>query len=446
MERTILETIAEFCFSLDLKEVPSDVIRHAKVCVMDALECCLSSENDFRKEGAFNSFEKGCDRECTLFGTGERSDAPDAAFYNTVSGAIAYRNDISIVGKGHPGSIAIPTVLAVAEKYGCDGKTALEAIIIGYEVMIRFGAMLGDADFSYAFRPTAFVGPVGAAFAAAKVMGLSKEQTVSAASLAFNCASGLNQWADDGTGEDVIQNGWGAKNGVVCAEMAKAGVLGAPNVIEGKFGFGKAFGVTDSLSILTEKLGVEYYLKDTRFKQIPACMNVQNAAQIADYIAKQEGFDKNRVSSVLIEMTGGGKHWPNGDKKEVETLIHAAMSVPYTVAQTLIAGDCDKVLFAPPYSSETREMINRCEVVENPEFTRIQKQHQVIRVTVTQNDGRVFSEKRLDARTLTEEEAVDKFMATVDRIYGNGKGKEFKNQLVELESIGDVSSILSNLR
>lgn len=445
MRESILKRLACFTYELKIDDVPKEVIKHAKICVMDALECCISSEDDNRKSGAFDSIEKGVGFPCTLYGRKSKASASDAAFYNTVSGAISYRNDISIIGKGHPGSITIPTVLAVAEKYRLSGRRTLEAIIVGYEIMIRFGAMLGCADFPYAFRPTAFVAPVGAAFAAGKALGLDVEQLVSAGSFAFNCASGLNQWADDGTGEDVIQNGWGARNGILCAELARSGVLGAPNAVEGGFGFLKAYGIEEFGSVLYEKLGEEFFLCQTQFKQIPACMNVQNAAQIADSIAKKDGFEASNVGSVLIEMTKGGKEWPNGDKKNVETLIHAAMSVPFAVAQTLITGDCDKVCFAPPYSDETRRMISKCEVVAKPEYTAIQKQHQVVGITVTMNDGTVFSEERLDARTLSEDEAVAKFEATVGRVYGKEASDRMSELLMELENLEDVLPVLSML-
>lgn len=442
---TILEQLAKFTCSLRLEDVPENVIRHARLCIMDAIECCVSSETDNRKTGAFASIAKGSSLPCSLFGTDTRADIADTAFYNTVSGAIAYRNDVSIVGRGHPGSIAIPTALALAEGFKLDGKKLLESVIVGYEIMIRFGAMLGHADFPYAFRPTAFVAPVGSAFVAAKAMGLSVSQTISAASLAFNCAAGFNEWAEAGTGEDVIQNGNGARNGILCALQARGGVLGAPSVIEGKFGFNKAYGTCGFAGDLTDKLGETFYLTDTKFKQIPACMNVQNVAQLADRIAKKPGFNVSEVKSILIEMTQGGKDWPNGDKKDVETLIHAAMSLPYTTAATLIEGDCDKVRFSPPYSEELRKLIDRVEVFAKPEYTAIQHQHQVIGLSVFMNDGKVYFEESLDARTLTDEEVVRKFVSTIDGFYGKGKGEQLRILLSEIENRKDMGAVLGIL-
>ena len=442
---TILEQLAEFSCSLKLKNIPTKVVDHAKLCIMDAIECCVSSETDNRKTGSFASVEKNADLPCSLFGTEQRAGMADAAFYNTVSGAIAYRNDVSIVGKGHPGSIVIPTALALAEGLKLDGKTMLEAVIVGYEIMIRFGSMLGHADFPYAFRPTAFVAPVGSAFVASKAMGLSVSQTVSAASLAFNCAAGFNEWADAGTGEDVIQNGNGARAGILCALQAKNGVLGAPSVIEGKFGFNKAYHTESFVGYFTENLGETYYLTDTRFKQIPACMNVQNVAQLADRIAKKPDFNVSEVSSILIEMTQGGKDWPNGDKKDVETLIHATMSLPYTTAATLIAGDCDKVRFAPPYSDDLRKLIDKIEVIAKPKYTAIQRQHQVIGLSVLMNNGKKYFEESLDARTLTDEEVVNKFTETIDGFYGKGKGERLRTLLSEIETQSDMGDVLGIL-
>lgn len=442
---SILEQLAEFTFSLKYEDIPENVIHHAKLCIMDAIECCISSETDNRKTGSLGSIDRNPNYPCCLFGTNERAGMADAAFYNTVSGAIAYRNDVSIVGRGHPGSIAIPTALALAEGYGLNGKRLLESVVVGYEIMIRFGAMLGHADFPYAFRPTAFVAPVGAAFVAAKAMGLSRSQTVSAASLAFNCAAGFNEWAEDGTGEDVIQNGNGARNGILCALQAKNGVLGAPWVIEGKFGFNAAYKTDRFSHYLVEDLGKIFHLTDTKFKQIPACMNVQNVAQLADIIAKKPGFDDSKVKSILIEMTQGGKDWPNGDKKDVETLIHSTMSLPYTTAATLIERDCNKVKFAPPYSEKLRKLIDKVEVVAKPEYTAIQRKHQVVGLTVAMEDGTVYFEESLDARTLTEEEVVRLFVSTIDNYCGLGKGERLRELFETMETQKDMRSVLDIL-
>ena len=43
---TILEQLAEFSCSLKLKNIPTKVVDHAKLCIMDAIECCVSSETE----------------------------------------------------------------------------------------------------------------------------------------------------------------------------------------------------------------------------------------------------------------------------------------------------------------------------------------------------------------------------------------------------------------
>lgn len=444
-EATVLRHMAAFIHDLRLDQIPQEAVYHTKVCIMDALECCISSEDDARKVGALASVEKGNDLPCTLYGTKQRAGVADAAFYNTVSGAISYRNDISIVGKGHPGSVVIPTVLAVAQRYRLSGRCVLEGIIAGYETMIRMGAMLGHADFPFTFRPTGFTGPVGATFAAAKTEGLSVDEIVSAVSFAFNCASGLNEWATAGTGEDVLQNGWAARNGVFCAELAKCGVLGAESVIEGAHGFLNAYGLQPWADDLTADLGKIYHVLDTKFKQLPACMNVQNAAQIAQSISEMEGFCADDIDSVRIDVTQGGKDWPNGDNKDVKTLIQAAMSIPFTVAQTLLNGSCDRIQWSPPYSQETVELMHRCTVVAKPEYTAIQQEHQVIGITVQLKNGQSYFLERLDAQTLTETQAIEKFNRTVAAHYGEAQAERFGTLLMRLEELDDVVPVLSIL-
>lgn len=75
----------------------------------------------------------------TVVGNEQRSPAPGAAFTN---GTITHGIELDDTHSGaslHPGAVVLSTALAVGETQGATGTELLEAIVAGYELMIRIG-------------------------------------------------------------------------------------------------------------------------------------------------------------------------------------------------------------------------------------------------------------------------------------------------------------------
>jgi len=205
---TIIETLSDYFVNLDMEKVSDKTIEKVKLCIIDAVACCMETVTDSRCISAENTVrERGKDRECTVIGRNWRTTASQAACLNAVRGSASSRNDLSRASGSHPGSVIIPAALAEAEVRHADGIRLMKGILAGYEVMIRLGTILMEAHLPSSFRMTAMTAPVGAATAAAVIRGLTPKQTASAISFASNFCMGVNEWAWCGTGEDVYQAG-----------------------------------------------------------------------------------------------------------------------------------------------------------------------------------------------------------------------------------------------
>ena len=76
----------------------------------------------------------------------------------------------------HPSAPVVPAAFAVGEMAGASGRDVLTAIVAGYEVCCRLGNALDPTShYARGFHPTATAGTYGAAAAAAKLFGLSKD-------------------------------------------------------------------------------------------------------------------------------------------------------------------------------------------------------------------------------------------------------------------------------
>lgn len=442
---TQIEKLANYVKGISYKDLPDEVKDKLKLCIIDGLECCISPMTDGRGYAAFKSIHRNS-ASCTstLFCTGGKGDAADAAFYNTVKGAITSRNDTCLSAGCHPGSILIPVTFALAEERTAGGKAILESLLAGYETMIRIGKALNRRS-SRSWRSTALSAPVGAAFAAAKMAELDAEGIASAASFSCHSCGGINEWAVAGTGEDVFQNGWGARNGIFAMRLAEAGAIGCKTVLEGSNGLFNALGVSGDTEKFFDDLGKEYHILQVIHKPIDSCYMVQNPAQTAaKLLQKYPEIRPENINEVYIEVTRSAKNYPGcSNNKEVNTLVQGIMSIALGVASTLFLGSCESITWAPPIEDNILDLMRSCHIIENEEFTKAGTGS--ARVTVQMKDGKRYSEEQKTLRPLTKEEVYQRFKKTSFLRLGKDRTDrllQLINDLDKLENISEIAAIL----
>lgn len=146
-----------------------------------------------------------------------------------------------------PSASVVPAVLAVTEAAGLDGPRLLDAIAVGTEVCIRLGMAGYDQEhrnsifFDRGQHATSICGAVGSAVAAAMVLAGDAGTIAAAGSIAASMSCGLIEANRTGGNVKRIQTGWAAHCGVTATQLAIAGLTRPPTVLEGRFGFVRAF-------------------------------------------------------------------------------------------------------------------------------------------------------------------------------------------------------------
>src|SRR5260370_1169330 len=107
---------------------------------------------------------------------------------------------------------------------------------IPHEVLARAKALDPPSHYARGFHPTATAGTYGAAAAAAKLFGLSKQQIVAAFGVSGSQAAGSLQFLVNGAWNKRYQVGAAAMNGVIAATLARNDFVGASESVEGKHG------------------------------------------------------------------------------------------------------------------------------------------------------------------------------------------------------------------
>lgn len=212
---------------------------------------------------------------CRVIG-GASSGPLAAALANGPAGALLEMDDVDRRGLLHPGPVVIPAALAVAEASGQDdGAALLDAVVRGYEAMIRVGRAVGPHH-AARFHVTASCGGFGAAAAGASVLGLDETQTAWALGNAGQQAFGLWQVRHEPVFTKALHDGRAAANGLGAAFLARDGYAGPLAIFEGPQGFFHGLCPDGDAQAVVEG-GDAWAIHEVSFKPHAACRHAHAA-------------------------------------------------------------------------------------------------------------------------------------------------------------------------
>ena len=133
-----------------------------------------------------------------------------AALANGTAAHAIEMDDVTTESSLHPGTVVVPAALAVAEERGAGGVGFLEAVVAGYEVVIRAGnALNAAAAYRRGFHPTGIAGVFGAAAAAGRLLGLDAAGLTRALGIAGTMASGSLEYLSGRRLDETAERGLG---------------------------------------------------------------------------------------------------------------------------------------------------------------------------------------------------------------------------------------------
>ena len=179
--------------------------------------------------------DEGGKEAASVAGLDKMVPARAAALANGAASHALDYDDTHFAHVGHPSVAILPAALAVAEEIDAPASAALDALLIGAEASIRIGMVLGRRHYDRGFHQTATAGAFGATVAAARVMGLTRDETRNALSLIATRASGLK--SQFGSMGKPFNAGVAASNGVEAAQLAKRGFVSCDDGVGGPQGF-----------------------------------------------------------------------------------------------------------------------------------------------------------------------------------------------------------------
>ena len=216
--------------------------------------------------------EEGLGR-CVIVGTGASSSPSWAAFANGVAAHALDFDDMCFVSLAHPSCALFPAALAAGERSHASGRALLEGYVVGFELECRLGKVMNPRHYhERGWHCTSTIGTVGAAAAAARVLGLSPGETGHALGIAASSACGLKE--NLGSMVKPLHAGMAARNGVMAAVLAQRGYLASERSLDGPQGFLAAMDAQHSnLDHAVAELGSDWEILTTGItvKLYPSC-------------------------------------------------------------------------------------------------------------------------------------------------------------------------------
>src|SRR5581483_9441487 len=228
----------------------------------------------------------------TVLGTTDRLAPPHAALANGAAAHALEMDDTHQGGSIHLGTTMFPAALAAAELVPATGDRVLRAVVAGYEVAARLAMALGPAaHYGRGFHPTGTCGAFGAAVAAGVVLGLDRAGLAAALGIAGSQTAGSMEFLADGAWTKRLHPGWAASAGLHAAALAAAGFRGPATIVEGRFGFLRAY--SDAATALAAQDGFE--LLRTSVKPHACCRYMQGPIDATLALARAHAVDPAAV-------------------------------------------------------------------------------------------------------------------------------------------------------
>ncbi|MFW6087241.1 MAG: MmgE/PrpD family protein [Myxococcota bacterium] len=298
-----LATLGHWAAAQRYANLPTDVVEAARHQLASIVAAAHAGARIGDAEPVLRSTEAfGGGGNATVLGTGARSTPADAAFANAAC-SMAHDFD-DVVWMGHTGHSTVLASLAVAEDRGADGRRLLEAIVVGTEVAGRVSAssLLGPLN----GQMWTFIHLVGAAAATARLLDLDGEQTTHALAIALSQPNFALQPAFLGPSSKLLSAATPTRTGMEAAYLARAGVRGAPEILEDPKGFWARFSYLP-LPAMLEGLGDVWVMRTLQVKTYPGCHYFQTACSALEEIVQRTGpLSPEAVSSIRAETTKVG--------------------------------------------------------------------------------------------------------------------------------------------
>jgi 2-methylcitrate dehydratase len=420
---TVSRLLAEFSVALSYADLPSDVVACAKRFLYDSIGCAFGgyASEDVRMATEV-VVESGGNPQATLFGSGAKVSAIDASFLNSLMIRALDFNDIYWKQDPcHPSDI-MPAAMACGELRDRGGKELIVGIVLGHEIEMRLceAAFPGIREVGWHHATlTALASP----FVAAKMLGLSIDETVNAAGISgSHCATFGSVTAGKLTKMKNTVDPMACRAGVEGALLALKGYEGPEPIFEGREGLGHCISEEWKWDLVTGGLGESWRILQCSMKGAPVEALIHTPLTVMLALRERHGLRGDDIAEVRVKtIKRAAEILSDPSKYDPRTKETADHSLPYCLAVALADGKVTTQSFKEKriLDPALRPLLAKIQVVQEPEFEPLFPKLQPCEVTIRTKDGRELSD-RMDypmgdpRNPMTPKQMEDKFDALTE--------------------------------
>jgi 2-methylcitrate dehydratase PrpD len=449
-------SIGQYVAATGYDDLPAEATREAKLHVLDALGIGLGAYgtgHTLVRKLIELSAEMGGTEEATILGDGRQLASPDAAMVNSVMANFLDSSDGHFMG-GHINDRIVPIALATAERVGASGSEFLAAVVLGYEVYIHLAYALFAAVEPASVRLPYFVtlGTLAGVVPAGKLLRLDAEQLAGAMGLACSLQLAGAQYVVSGGHEKDLCAGHEARRALFSALLARKGILGSTDILEGDRGIFKALGAEPGGSA---DLGQEYRISECYFKPYPACRYLHGSIEAALNLVRDFGLSGPEVEKAVVTTNTSSASRLSYD---IKSHVNAIFSHAYQVAAILNDGRVDLPIAWEEKvgDAEFQRLLHNTEVRTTPEYDRKHREKSLSQppwpaeVEVLTRDGKkllskVESPKGDPGNPMTPEEVRQKFIRFTGETIPKDRATRVMELVDRLETVSSVGSLVDLL-
>ncbi len=446
----ITQELAKYCSELKFKQLPDEVVDRVKYFFLDFIGVASRGSLEDSSQSMYRFVrEIGGGRGGVIIGTKEKTSFVYAAMANGTSSHAIEMDDVNNESSLHPGVVVFPAALATGEMIEATGKRFIEAVVSGYEVMIRLGKALGpENSYRRGFHPTATCGTLGASIVASKVMGLRERGMVSALGIAGSQAAGSMEYLAQGAWTKRFHAGWAAHSGMIAAQLAKKGFRGPASIIEGRDGFLHAYSNGADPSKVLEGIGSGFEILRASVKPHACCRYMQPPIDGVLKIVKENDLRPDQVERVRLGLLRAGAPLiaePRENKYHPQSIVNAQFSMPFGAAVAVIyrKAGLGEFHLSKIRSEDVKRMMSRVECFVDPDLEKTFPKQWCATAEILTKDGQTYFVKveypRGDPENpLSWEELIEKFEELSCRFWTRDRRLKILEQVRSFEKIRDL--------
>jgi 2-methylcitrate dehydratase PrpD len=450
--------LIEQCFGLKYKVLPAEVVDRVKYLLLDYLGVAARgalSDSSRPVQRIINHLDPS-HRGAVVIGTKLRASPPLAALANGTAAHSIELDDVVKEASLHPGVTVMSTALAAGHMAGCTGKQLVEAIVAGYETVVRLGIGLNpSAHYARGFHPTATCGTMGSAITAAKILKLNPSEMINALGISGSQAAGSMEFLTDGAFTKRFHAGWAAHSGLMAALLAGEGFTGPETILEGKYGFLKAYSSRPKPDRILKNWGRPFQVLKTSIKPHACCRYKQGPIDGILKIMRANKLAATDIESVTLGILKTGFPLvvqPEEQKRNPQSIVDAQFSMPFGAAVAILYGKAslDEYSSANIHSAEVKKMMNRIRCIEVPELDKEFPQRWPALATIkTKTDQeylvKIDYPKGDPENPLSQDELIQKFKGLTAPVYSKDRMNKIIDKIKTLERTDSLKALSEQL-